>query len=107
MHSCKRIFFAAVLLGSSSAQIGNVAAQTPVNGVNYDPAHSAVYLEGQAKNNLQQMTNVINNDLAQIKNSLNFSIIKTYYSEYCAYSGQCVSIAQLANAAGLQVFLGV
>jgi exo-beta-1,3-glucanase (GH17 family) len=107
MYSCKGIFFAAVLLGSSSAQIGNVAAQTPVNGVNYDPAHSAAYLEGQAKNNLQQMTNVINNDLSQIKIALNFSIIKTYYSEYCTYSGQCVSIAELANAAGLQIFLGV
>jgi exo-beta-1,3-glucanase (GH17 family) len=106
MHRFKSIFFAAVLLGGS-AQIDNVAAQTPVNGVNYDPAHSAAYLKAQATNNLQQMKNVINNDLAQIKSSLNFSIIKTYYSEYCTFSGQCVSIAQLANAAGLQVFLGV
>jgi hypothetical protein len=63
MHSCRCIFFAAALLGGS-AQIDNVAAQAPVNGVNYDPAHSAVCLEAQATNNLQQMTNVINNDLA-------------------------------------------
>jgi exo-beta-1,3-glucanase (GH17 family) len=106
VHSCKRIFFAFVLLGSS-AQIGNVAAQTPVNGVNYDPAHSEAYLQGQLKNDLQQMTNVINSDLTQIKNTLNFGILKTYYSEYCTLLGQCVSIAQLASAAGLKVFLGV
>ena len=80
MHSCKCIFLAAALLGGS-AQIDNVAAQAPVNGVNYDPAHSAAYLKAQATNNLQQMTNVINNDLAQIKNTLNFSIINPTCAE--------------------------
>jgi hypothetical protein len=104
MHNCKIIFFAAVLLGGS-AQIGRVAAQAPVNGVNYDPAHSMAYLDGQKNNDLQQMTNVISADLSQIKNSLNFNIIKTYYSEYCTIEGKCVSITELANAAGLQVFL--
>jgi exo-beta-1,3-glucanase (GH17 family) len=48
-------------------------------------------------------------DLMQIKNTLKFKIIKTYYSQYCNIpTGQCVpSIAQLANAVGLKVMLGV
>jgi exo-beta-1,3-glucanase (GH17 family) len=83
-----------------------------VNGVNYDPSHSQAFNDGQKNydgpTGVKQMTQVIEADLSQIK-KLGFNIIKTYYSGFCNIpTGQCVpSIAQLANAAGLQVMLGV
>lgn len=97
----------AALIGVSSY---SYAAQ---NGINYDPAHSRDYIAAQmdynGPNGVAGMTTAINNDLLQIKNTLKFNIIKTYYSQYCNIpTGQCVpSIAQLANAVGLNVILGV
>ena len=97
----------AALIGVSSY---SYAAQ---NGINYDPAHSRAYKAAQADydgpKGVAGMTAAINTDLMQIKNTLKFNIIKTYYSQYCNIpTGQCVpSIAQLANAVGLKVMLGV
>jgi exo-beta-1,3-glucanase (GH17 family) len=99
--------FAAALIGLSNY------SYAAGNGVNYDPAHSALYVKGQnnpdANMGLQEMTNAITADLSQIKNVLNFNVIKTYYSAYChILTGRCVpSIAQFANAVGLKVLLGV
>jgi exo-beta-1,3-glucanase (GH17 family) len=56
---------------------------------------------------LAGMTAVIQNDLSQIRNTLHFNIIKTFFSRYCTNIPTCVSIAELANAAGLQVLVGV
>jgi exo-beta-1,3-glucanase (GH17 family) len=102
--------FAAALIGVSSY---SYAQAQNTNGINYDPTHSALYIKGQinpsANMGLQEMTSAITDDLSQIKNILNFGVIKTYYSAYChILTGRCVpSIAQLANAAGLKVLLGV
>jgi hypothetical protein len=93
--------FAAALIGTSTYSF---AAQ---NGINYDPAHSQAFINAQKSNDLTGMTNVIKNDLAQIKSDLQFNIIKTFYSIYCTSIPTCVPIAKLANAAGLQVLLGV
>jgi exo-beta-1,3-glucanase (GH17 family) len=98
---------AAGLIGVSSY---SYAAQ---NGINYDPVHSRAYKAAQADydgpKGVAGMTAAIKDDLMQIKNILKFNIIKTYYSLYCNIpTGQCVpSIAQLANAVGLHVMLGV
>ena len=74
--------FAAALLGLPG--YSNAAA---VNGINYDPAHSKDYIDGQNNYDgpagLATMKAAINKDLAQIKNKLHFDIIKTYYSAYC------------------------
>jgi exo-beta-1,3-glucanase (GH17 family) len=97
----------AALIGTSSY---SYAAQ---NGINYDPAHSRAYKDAQneynGRNGVAGMTAAINDDLVQIKNTLKFNIIKTYYSQYCNIpTGQCVEpIAKLANAVGLKVLLGV
>jgi exo-beta-1,3-glucanase (GH17 family) len=96
---------AALISGSSYSY----AAQ---NGINYDPAHSKAYNVAQhdlnGANGVRGMTAAINNDLMQIKNTLKFNTIKTYFSKYCNIpTGQCVPIAQLAAAAGLQILLGV
>jgi exo-beta-1,3-glucanase (GH17 family) len=102
---------AAALIGLSSY------SYAAVNGLNYDPAHSTAYINGQTNPNggagVAQMRAAIAEDLAQIKNTLNFNgdfnIIKTYYSSYCNIpTGQCIpSIAGLANAVGLKILLGV
>jgi hypothetical protein len=95
--------FAAALIGLSSY---SHAAQ---NGINYDPAHNPAYVEAQRNNNLPLMKSLINTDLAKIKNTLRFNIIKTFFffSRYCTNIPTCVPIAELARDAGLQVLLGV
>jgi exo-beta-1,3-glucanase (GH17 family) len=93
--------FAAALIGVSSY---SYAAQ---NGINYDPAHNPAYVEAQRKNNLSLMTSIINTDLSQVKNTLKFNIIKTFYSRFCTNIPTCVPIAKLASDAKLQVLLGV
>jgi hypothetical protein len=77
------------------------------NGINYDPAHNPAYIQAQREANLPRMTSLINDDLNQIKNTLKFGIIKTFYSRFCTNIPTCVPIAQLANGVGLQVLLGV
>jgi exo-beta-1,3-glucanase (GH17 family) len=107
MQHLVQIACAAALISASSY---SYAAQ---NGINYDPAHSRAYKDAQADYNgprgVAGMTDAINADLMQIKNTLKFNTIKTYFSQYCNIpTGQCVpSIAQLANAVGLKVMLGV
>src|SRR5271156_5779991 len=93
--------FAAALIGASSY---SYAAQ---NGINYDPAHNPAYVAAQRNGDLPLMTSIINTDLSQIKNTLKFNIIKTFYSRFCTNVPECVPIAKLANAVGLQVLLGV
>jgi hypothetical protein len=68
--------FAAALIGVSS----NVYA-APVNGINYDPAHSQAWIEAQRGNDEATMS------LAQIKR-MNFGVIKTFYSRYCTQDGK-------------------
>jgi exo-beta-1,3-glucanase (GH17 family) len=97
----------AALIGLSSYSYAGVY------GVNYDPAHSLAYYNAQNNADggagVEGMTAAIAQDLAQIKNTLYFDIIKTYYSAYCNIpTGQCIQpIAGLANAVGLKVLLGV
>jgi exo-beta-1,3-glucanase (GH17 family) len=82
------------------------ASEAAVNGINYDPAHSAAFQNAQSSNNLQAMKDSINADLAQLK-KIGFGTIKTFYSTFCTYSGSCVPIAQLAQPLGIKVLLGV
>ena len=93
---------AAALIGLST----NVYAQ-PVNGINYDPAHTQAWITAQQNNDTRTMRKLITQDLAQIK-AMNFGVIKTFYSQYCPINGQnCIDVAGLAQQAGLQVMLGV
>jgi exo-beta-1,3-glucanase (GH17 family) len=106
MKHLVQIACTAALISASSY---SYAAQ---NGINYDPAHSKAFNVAQNDYNgpkgVAGMTAAINNDLMQIKNTLKFNTIKTYFSKYCNIpTGQCVPIAQLAAAAGLQILLGV
>jgi exo-beta-1,3-glucanase (GH17 family) len=91
---------AAALMGLSS---NSFAA---VHGINYDPDHSVEWLDAQKKGNVTEMQRLFTRDLAQIK-AMNFGIIKTFYSTYCAYNGCIYRVAQLAQQAGLKVMLGV
>jgi len=76
-------------------------------GINYDPAHSADYVEAQKTNNFGLMNTIIVNDLFQIQ-KLGFSLVKTFYSTYCTINGQrCVNIAELAKARNIRLMLGV
>ena len=109
MFNMKHLVQIACTAALISASSYSYAAQ---NGINYDPAHSKAYNVAQhdynGPNGVRGMTDAINNDLMQIKNTLKFNTIKTYFSKYCNIpTGQCVPIAQLATAAGLQVLLGV
>jgi exo-beta-1,3-glucanase (GH17 family) len=110
MFNMKRLVQIACTAALISGSSYSYAAQ---NGINYDPAHSKAYNVAQHDLNgakgVAGMTVAINNDLMQIKNTLKFNIIKTYYSQYCNIpTGQCVDpIAKLANAVGLKVMLGV
>ena len=75
-------------------------------GINYDPAHSIDYRNAQSNNNLTNLTDSINKDLSQIK-TMGFTIIKTFYAQFCTINAGCADIAQLASVKGLQVLLGV
>ena len=79
----------------------------PINGVNYDPAHSSAYQAAQKSNDVATMKSVIASDLDQIK-KMGFTTIKTFYSTYCTINGQaCVKIADLVSARAMRVLLGV
>ena len=109
MFNMKRLVQIACTAALISASSYSYAAQ---NGINYDPAHSKAFNEAQHDYNgpkgVAGMRDAINNDLMQIKNTLKFNRIKTYFSKYCNIpTGQCVPIAELATAAGLQILLGV
>lgn len=94
--------FAAALIGLS-----NNAYAAPVNGINYDPAHSQAWIEAQRGNDEATMRSLLTQDLAQIKR-MNFGVIKTFFSRFCTQDGQkCIRAAELAQQAGLQVMLGV
>jgi exo-beta-1,3-glucanase (GH17 family) len=77
------------------------------NGINYDPAHSANYVEAQKTNNFGLMSTIIFNDLVQIQ-KLGFSLVKTFFSTYCPINGQnCVDITKLAAERNIRLMLGV
>src|SRR5262245_34860181 len=92
---------AAALIGLSS----NVYAA--VSGINYDPAYNLDWINAQKDNDVDKMTKLFIQDLALIR-AMGFDTIKTYYSTYCAKSGECIQeVAELAQQAGLKVMLGV
>jgi exo-beta-1,3-glucanase (GH17 family) len=93
--------YAAALIGLSS----NVCAAA-VSGINYDPAHDPDWVQAQGDKNITKMQAIFTRDLAQIK-AMGFATIKTYYSTYCTDSGCIDPVAKLAQAAGLNVMLGV
>ena len=90
----------AALLGLSSY------SYAATNGINYDPAHSAAYVQAQAAGNLEGMKSAITQDLQQIK-TMGFTVIKTFFSTFCTNQPRCVPIAELARAQGMQVLVGV
>ena len=91
---------AAALIGLSS----NVYAA--VNGINYDPVHNPAWEPARKNDRLNEMRQIIQNDLKQIK-GMGFTAIKTYYSKYCTDVPRCIDIAEEANNVGLKVMLGV
>jgi exo-beta-1,3-glucanase (GH17 family) len=93
---------AAALIGFST----NIDA-APVNGINYDPAHSQAWITAQQNNDAGTLRRLLTQDLAQIK-LMNFAVIKTFFSQYCPINGQnCINVADVAQPLGLQVLLGV
>lgn len=77
-----------------------------IKGVNYDPAHSQSYISGQNSGNIAEMQTSIDADLQQISN-LGFTVIKSYYSEYCTGT-TCINIAdEVAKYPKLKLAIGV
>lgn len=99
-----KAWFRAALVASIYTSSHAYAAE---NGINYDPAHSADYVEAQKTNNFGLMTTIIVNDLVQIQ-KLGFSLVKTFFSTYCPVNGQnCVDITKLAAERKIRLMLGV
>ena len=93
-----RDLFAAALTANTS--------MAAVQGINYDPAHSAAYNNARNSGNVAGMIAAINADLDKIK-AMGFTHIKTFYSTFCTDAPQCVPIAQLTKQKNLKLFMGV
>lgn len=92
--------------GSGGGGSGNRPSNGYITGINYDPAHSQTYIDGQKSGNVDQMRSSIDADLQQIS-ALGFTVVKTYYSEYCSGNG-CINVAdEVAKYAKLKLALGV
>jgi exo-beta-1,3-glucanase (GH17 family) len=94
------IVVAAALLGAS------LTAQAVTRGFNYDPAHSSAFTTAQRNNNKAGMQAVIDADFAKMKR-MGITTIKTFYSTFCTFAGQCVDVGAAAKKAELKVLLGV
>jgi exo-beta-1,3-glucanase (GH17 family) len=99
----KFLSIAATLFAAALTANTSMAA---VQGINYDPAHSAAYNNARNSGNVAGMIAAINADLDKIK-AMGFTHIKTFYSTFCTDAPQCVPIAQLTKQKNLKLLMGV
>lgn len=95
------------LNGVASATCANYSTTiAPLRGINYDPAHSAVYKAAQQSNNQPGMANSITADFTQMKKN-GFNLVKTFISVASTFNGQQTNLASIACPMGMKLMLGV